>query len=1394
MSEVAGRALSRAELRFFTGIETGMNEGRRRGYRAKLRLLGSTALTGLALWSAPALADTYATTGDYPDDVTLSSPTTLTANTGVTATVTGTVSGAQPLTVSGTGIVVFDNPLNNWTGLTTITADATLRGTTDTIAGSALVVDAYGKMDFVQSTSGTFSREISGGGTVWVSGLDEDEAVTFSGAVTLSTGLMAGVDGHIDIAETGSITVTGTASTVLLKYEGSSLNNAGILTQNGVSAAVNAQVGATLENSGTITAQKEAVWFAQGGGEINNLAGGQIVSATASAIVVDGSGTTVNNSGSITSADVAIRLAEAGTITNHDGGTINSDNYSSAIYGTGTTGTTTVTNEEGGSITSGGALIELSSDASIENSGTMEGIDGIWLYGGGTVTNREGGTIKATASDAYSAVWSGYATEDLTVENHGEISGGAYTIASDGGGKVIIENYGSIAAGDGWAVYLSSANDSMTLHDGSTLTGDVAMDFGDDEVALLAGSTVTGDVYGGEGDDAFTLMAGATVNGNLIGGADNDTLTLGGDSDDDGGSIDSDAIREFETLVKAGTGDWTLTGTSTLADTAIKAGTGTAAGKLIFDGTSTLTTSIDVNGATIRAASAGAFGTGTIHAIDPTIEFGATGTYTNDISLEVAAPATGDPTTLSADSGVTATLSGAITRGGGDTVQPLNIGGAGTIVLTNTGNSWTGITTIGSGATLQGTLDTISGSSFVSNGTLAFAQAASGTFAKNVSGTGKVAVSGLTSGNAFTFTGALTNAGGVTSADGANIVVGNTGSIAATSGTAIKFTGSFDNTLSNYGALSTTGATAVALGAGNDTFNNYAGSVTGIVDAEGGADTLNIDRGAATGYTLTGSKWLNFETTNIRSGTVTLAGDYASATAFNIASGAAFVGSGTVTTASLHNEGTLVVGPLSTTGSLTVDGDFVNGASATYVVKFDSAASDLLDITGAATLAGTVEVNGLNSISKATYTILSAGDGVSGEFDSLVTNLSPFVRATLDYRAHDVLLAIDPVADSAGGSAVAEALFKSTGAGPELTQVMNDIANMSDEDAGKALEQLTPEQSDAPTNGTTQTVQTFQQQTGQHIASLQSAVAASRGGSRLALGGRTDGDLTTSLVAGSLSSATRGGLWGRAFGLGGSLDASAGATNGLSYKGGGFDGGFDAFIAEDLLVGLSAGYARVLNDPDRVGASSELKSYSLGIYAATMMGAFDLTGQFGYTMNEYRTSRHIVILPATNLLAAADFNGATVSATAEAGYTLTSGNLALRPAASLGWMRLTTDGYSETGAPGLNLTQASRSDTLVRSTLGVSAALKGGSVVPSLGLRWGHDIKQADGALSYAFAGLANSSFSIDRNTPARDALLVDAGLETKLGKAVDLSLTGSADLRNNAQGYGLSVKLRYNW
>tara|TARA_R110000824_G_scaffold118960_16_gene272436 strand:+ start:20477 stop:23596 length:3120 start_codon:yes stop_codon:yes gene_type:complete len=609
------------------------------------------------------------------------------------------------------------------------------------------------------------------------------------------------------------------------------------------------------------------------------------------------------------------------------------------------------------------------------------------------------------------------------------------------------------------------------------------------------------------------------------------------------------------------------------------------------------------------------------------------------------------------------------------------------------------------------------------------------------------------------------------------VTITNYGTIRGLDGYGIRLVnagGTFDNRIDNYGAISGANGIAVEIGGGDDTFNDFGGTITGSVDAQGGADTLNIDRGDDTEYTLDGEQFLNFETTNVLSGIVTLDGDYTSSTLVRVFEDASFVGNGGVTTTTFRNEGRLAMGTATTTSTFDVTGNFVSEADSVYVVKLDDTSSDLVSVSGTATLnGGTVEVYHLSGITAHTYTILEADGGVSGTFDDL--DLSPFVTASLGYgNANAVTLTIDPLADTLNGSAIADA----------LSNARNDLglSLLSSGEIGDALNDLAPIGSGNAAGGGVATSLAFTQQTSDHIASVQSSMMAEQGGSRLAMFG---------LSAGDEIGGQNGGLWMRGFGLTGSLDASAAGNDGLSYDGAGAELGYDFRLGETSLLGMSAGYARIANDMDRAGAESDVDSYMVGLYGAAMLGAMDLSGQLAYVHNEYSQYRLITF---AGLTASADYEGSTFSANAELGRTFQSGNIALRPSLAIDAMRLKVDGYSETGAPGFNLTSAGKSDTLVRSKLGISARFGQGKVVPSLGLYWGHDIEQPDSVLNYAFAGLANSAFSISGNTPDRDAALINAGLDMQAGDGMTLSLAGTADLRDNADALGLSVKLRYEW
>ncbi len=260
-----------------------------------------------------------------------------------------------------------------------------------------------------------------------------------------------------------------------------------------------------------------------------------------------------------------------------------------------------------------------------------------------------------------------------------------------------------------------------------------------------------------------------------------------------------------------------------------------------------------VNGGAVRAGDIQAFGTGTIHLVDPMLIYGATGTYANNILLEVQSPASADPSTLRAETGVFAAISGSITQGTGigvDPLQPLVIDGPGVIVLTNTANNWAGTTTITAGSTLQGTVASISGGELLVNGTLQYIQPTSGTLTQNASGTGGIFISGLGAGETFTVASTLnmTNNGLIVS-DASALAV--SGSILSATNTALRLnnTGAIGTSvLTNGGTIS--GVAGVFAG-GQAAVTNMSGasiaSTIGNIVRLVGTDSSLINAGAISG-------------------------------------------------------------------------------------------------------------------------------------------------------------------------------------------------------------------------------------------------------------------------------------------------------------------------------------------------------------------------------------------------------------------------------------------------------------------------------------------------------------------------------------------------------------------
>lgn len=121
-------------------------------------------------------------------------------------------------------------------------------------------------------------------------------------------------------------------------------------------------------------------------------------------------------------------------------------------------------------------------------------------------------------------------------------------------------------------------------------------------------------------------------------------------------------------------------------------------------------------------------------------------------------------------------------------------------------------------------------------------------------------------------------------------------------------------------------------------------------------------------------------------------------------------GTGTVTTPFLTSiTGVFSPGTMGTTGTLTIDGNLVMSSGTNFLVDIGSgAASDRLAVTGIADVGGIVtvgngvtqRVNGQGQL----YTIVTAGDGVSGAFTA--RSLSAILSQAFTYQENAVLMEI----------------------------------------------------------------------------------------------------------------------------------------------------------------------------------------------------------------------------------------------------------------------------------------------------------------------------------------------------------------------------------------------------
>jgi outer membrane autotransporter protein len=269
--------------------------------------------------------------------------------------------------------------------------------------------------------------------------------------------------------------------------------------------------------------------------------------------------------------------------------------------------------------------------------------------------------------------------------------------------------------------------------------------------------------------------------------------------------------------------------------------------------------------------------------------------------------------------------------------------------------------------------------------------------------------------------------------------------------------------------------------------------------------------------------------------------------------------------------------------------------------------------------------------------------------------------------------------------------------------------------------------------------------------------------------------------------------WGQAFGSWGNSDGDGNAAA-LGRSTGGLIAGLDATLAgmrgDVWRAGLAGGYQYTsLNVGDR-NSSARIDTYHLAAYGGRQMGPLGLRAGASYGWHDISTSRSIVF-PNFSDATKAKYGANTAQVFGEIGYAVTYRQFALEPFASLAYVNVHTNGFTEAGGAAA-LTAAGDTTDTTFSTLGLRAAsalpwrdLSG--LTAKASAAWRHAFGTVTPTAQLGFAS-GSTPFVVAGTPIARDAAAIELGLEGTLARGATLGIAYIGQVAGNADDHGVTA------
>jgi autotransporter-associated beta strand protein len=1260
---------------------------------------------------------------------------------------------------NGTPTGSWNNAANWNPGIPLDTATFNANPTTTVTFSAATTIDTMqfnlGASAYTFNLSGQ-SLEITaaafGPGIVNNSG--QPQTFNTNGLLQFSNGATAG-DAIINNTP-GATTFTGfsTAGTATITNSGGGLTS--------FTDSSNAGSATITTNGGSLT---QFVAFSDGANArfITNAGGTVDFSGTSgadglnqiSAGSIEGAGTYFLGKNQLTVGGNNLSTVVSGTI--NDGGGSGGTGASLIKVGAGTLTLSGVNTYSGTTIVADGTLLLAGSGTLGASTAQLQVTGGTLDLGGttqttGAMTIFDGQIINGTLNSTSYDLQNGLVSATLT--------GGAVT--KDGVGTVTLTSANSYSGG-------TTINDGTLLLAGAgtlgAITGQLQVNGG---TLDLGGTTQT--------TGAMTMVDGQAINGtlnstsyNLQNGLVSATLTGGAVTKDGVGTVTVTGVNSYSGGTTINDGVLIITNGGALSTGGIVMNGGTLTASQSF----TLNNSVIFNNAAVSALTAAA---------------GQTLTLTGLVAFFPGSVTTfGSPTdtgTIVFNPSATAQSPTAAVVVGGGTLSAASNGLGNVLAVTQS-------TTVNAGATLafndffagirnlNGAGSVVIGVNPLSTLALTVDAATTQEFSGVISGAGKVDVSGA---GTMILSGNNTYAGGTTVSAGATLQLGNGGAA-----------GSVLGNILNNGTLVFNRA---------DTFS-FAGVVSG------GGDLIQ----AGPGTTVLSNTNTYTGATTVNAGTLQVDGSIVSSSGVTVNAGGTLAGIGIVSSTTIGAGANLAPGPAGGIGTLTIQGTLVMNTAAAYLIQISGSSASKTNVSGAATLGGTVQISG--SGAAGTYLILNATGGLGGTtFSGVSGSVTGTRNPHLTYDANDVFLVLDPGALTLpSGLAqnqqnVGNAINNFVNNGGTLPPAFQPLLGASGGNLAAALTLLSGE---AATGGQ----QGAFQLTNQFLGLMLDPFAGGGAGFGGAFEGSATGfaperallpddialayaKVTKAPAPNALTFAQRWTVWGAAYGGYNRTngDPAVVGSHDLTSRAGGFAAGMDYRLTGDTVVGFAlAGAGTSWGLAQGLGGGRS-DAFQAGVYGATRAGPLYVAAALAATNYWMSTDR---FAPAGDHLAAS-FGAQSFGARVETGYRVRTPVGAVTPYAALQAQNFHTPGYNETDLNngGFGLAFNARNATDTRSELGArfdrQIMVDHNSVLALRAkLAWAHDWV-SDPSLAPVFQALPGASFIVNGATPAKDSALAAAGTELRMANGVSLIGKFDGEFNNRSQTYAGTGTLRYAW